>query len=228
MERTISITPLQCKKTGVKELKKYDSVYLGSEFCENKLPSADDVISLAETYKGRIVPVIPYLSDTGAERARQLFDSLPAGLVSEAVVNDWSMLDFLRKKHRKISPILGRLLMWEISSMNKPFLKAFCARYGIKSVEVDNPLVLANLKGYEGKINFNYPLQFKSTTRFCPYMKRFNSERCGQPCEKTGLIKLKNKKVFPLELLMFSNAYFIVNKPLKDPRITRLVETKIA
>ena len=255
MERTISITPWALKTIKAEKLKGYDAVYLGCEFCENKLPSPGDFALLRKIFPGPVTAVTSMLSETGLERAKTLAAFLARGGTFEIVVNDWGLLRFLKKKYplkarpallasRRMSstepeadqsrllgqkggarPILGRLLMWEIAGMDKRFLNDFCLKHSVKAVETDSPEILEKLKGFKGAVHFNYPLRFRSVTRFCPHTKKFNSEPCAQICEKRGPVRLKNAKVMPEPIYMHANAYFVRNKPLKHASIKRLVET---
>lgn len=224
MEKSISIPPSQLKNLGASILKYYGHVYLGSEFCENQLPTKSEVLFLSKIYKGNIVLTTPILSEKGIIKVKSLINSLPKGLIKEVVVNDWGLLRFLNEKHPEISPILGRLIMHEVFPINKDFLNNFCREYNIGSVEIDNPEIISELKMFSGKINFNYPFQFRSVTRFCPYMKKFNSEKCHRFCDRIGAMKLRNKKVYSKDIVLFSTAYFIYNNTIpKEAKISRIV-----
>ncbi|MBP7795753.1 MAG: hypothetical protein KA059_03125 [Elusimicrobiales bacterium] len=230
MEKTISITPYQSRTFDIKSLKKYDSIYIGSDFCENKIPSTNDIKRLAKIFKGKIIPVFPILSEKAINRAAKLVDMITSVKnVEEIVANDWGLMNMIKKKYsHRFKLILGRLIMWEISDINKEFFNNFFKEYNISSVDIDNPILLKKLEGYGGKINFLNPLQFKAVTRFCPYMKNFTSELCTQECEKYGFIKLENKKAFCKDIYLFSTAYFSFNKRrVTDKRIQRLVESYI-
>jgi len=227
MERTISITPWALKRIKAERLKKYDAVYLGSEFCENKLPAPGDFGLLRKIYAGPVTAVTSILSETGLERAKALAAFLARGGAFEIVVNDWGLLRHLKKhKALKARPILGRLLMWEIAGMDKKFLNDFCAEHAVKAVETDSLEILEKLKGFKGAVNFNYPLRFRAVTRFCPHLKKFNSEPCAQVCEKRGPARLTNAKVLSEPIYLQANAYFVRNKPLKHASIKRLVEAE--
>ena len=228
MERTISLTPSDLNLVTAARLKDCDAVYLGSEFCQNKLPSPADFRKLRSLFPGRVVTMTAMLSDTGLQKAAEL----AAGFLSkqksfEIVVNDWGLLALLNKKYPgKAKPILGRLLMWEIGRMEKKFLNYFCKTYAIEAVETDCSEVMEKLKGYKGRVHFNYPFRFRSVTRFCPLLRKFNSSPCAGAC-KGAPVKLTNPKVLDEPLYMRGNAYFTPNRPLKHKSIARLVETFI-
>ena len=146
MERTISLTPSELQLLTAERLKGYDAVYLGGEFCENKLPSPADYKKLAAIFPGRVVTVTSIMSDRGLGRAADLLKKhLGRQKTFEIVVNDWGLLRLLRDKYRgKARPVLGRLIVWEIARMDKQFLNSFCREYGIKAVEADCEDVLSS------------------------------------------------------------------------------------
>lgn len=227
MERTISLTPSEIPLLTVERLRGYDAVYLGGEFCENKLPSPADYKKLAAVFPGRVVTVTSIMSDRGLGRAADLLKKHLGGQKDfELVVNDWGLLRLLRDKYRsKARPVLGRLLIWEIARMDKPFLNSFCREYGIRAVEADCEAVLKQLSGFKGSIHYHSPYRFRSTTRFCPHMKAFNSSPCTRACGAP--VRLKNPKVLGEDLYLIGNAYFTPNRPVKHRLIRRIVETFI-
>jgi hypothetical protein len=226
MENAISLSATELPGLKPAALKGYDRVYIGSEFCQNRLPSADAFFGLAKIFKGPLTLVTPLLSDSGLDGAVALIKAVaPAkGKPLEVVVNDWGLLR-LMEKNRRARPVLGRLLMWEIAGMDKKFLNAFCRRYRAAGVETDNAEVLASLKGYTGPVHYHYPFRFKSVTRFCSFIRDFNSAPCSMDCG-SAFVKLSHKAI-PEPIYMQGNAYFTPNKPLKHPAIKRLVKTSV-
>lgn len=226
MEKTISLTPSDLRVVDAARLKGYDAVYLGSEFCQNLVPSAADYEKLRAMFPGPVVTMTSLLTESGLAKASEFVSTCLSKQKSfEIVVNDWGFLSFLKKKcKKKAKPILGRLIMWEIARMDKKFLNSFCAEYGIESVETDCQDVLDFLDGYGGRINFNFPFRFRSVTRFCPVIKNFNSHACAGAC-KGAPAKLTNPEVLGEPLYMRGNAYFTPNALLTHKSIKRTVET---
>jgi len=136
MENAISLSATELPGLKPAALRGYDRVYIGSEFCQNRLPSAAAFLGLARIFKGPLTLVTPLLSDSGLDGAAALIKAVgPAkGKPLEVVVNDWGLLRLL-EKNRRVRPVLGRLLMWEIAGMDKKFFNAFC-RFFLKSVLV--------------------------------------------------------------------------------------------
>ncbi|HAM36540.1 MAG TPA: hypothetical protein DEB40_00995 [Elusimicrobia bacterium] len=207
-----------------KGLKGFDLVYLGSEFCQNRLPSEGEIAGLRAVYRGPIVLVTALMTTDGLVRAERLLVKIARGRRKmEVVVNDWGFLHLLRQKYRAaVKPILGRLLMWEIAEMDKAFLNAFCRERGIDSVETDNDLILGRLAGFAGAVNFHYPYRFRSMSRFCPFGRRFNSGPCARSC--AGVFARLSAKNLKGPLFMSGNAYFSENRPSRGPCIGRLVK----
>jgi hypothetical protein len=224
MEKSISLSPWELSRATPERLSGRDCVYLGSEFCENKLPSAADLRKLRSLYSGKVVLATPLLSNRGLEAAKALLRGLSAQKRKfEVVVNDWGLLRLIKKDFPLAVPLIGRLLTWEIAEMDKKFLNAFCKEYGVPAVEADSEETLARLKGFRGAVHFHYPLRFVSVTRFCSFTKAFNSAPCARAC-KGDTIKLTNPKALPEPLYMRGNAYFVPNRPSRHRSIKRLVE----
>lgn len=225
MERTISLAPFELGLVSAERLKGYDAVYLGGEFCENRMPAPVDYKKLAALFPGRVVTVTSILSERGLGRAADLLKKhLGEQKEFEMVVNDWGLLRLLRDKYRgKARPVLGRLIIWEIARMDKAFLNSFCREYGIKSVEADCEPVLKQLAGFKGSINYHAPYRFRSTSRYCPHLKDFTSSPCARNCGAP--VRLKNPKVLGEDLYLMGNAYFTPNRPVKHRLVRRTVET---
>ncbi len=226
MENAISLSATELPGLKAAAFKGFDRVYVGSEFCQNRLPAVAAFKALGKVFKGSVTLVTPLLSDSGLDNAVKLIKAAaPAkGEPLEVVVNDWGLLRLL-KRNPRVRPVLGRLLMWEIGEMDKTFLNAFCREYRAAGVETDNAEVLAKLKGYEGPVHYHYPYRFKSVTRFCSYIRDFNSAPCAMQCG-SKFVKLSSPAI-PEPIYLQGNAYFIPNKPLRHPAITRLVKTSV-
>ncbi|HAK55488.1 MAG: hypothetical protein QF463_10920 [Vicinamibacterales bacterium] len=101
-------------------------VYLGNEFCERLIPSAQllERAHTAAAERGLALTLLtPYVTDDGIDRLRPLLSRLEglAGLApfapvagrgdgAEVVVNDWGVLRLLRREFPTLTPVLGRLL----------------------------------------------------------------------------------------------------------------------
>jgi hypothetical protein len=227
MENAISLSVSELAGLKPAALKGFDRVYVGSEFCQNRLPTAAAFLKLEKIFRGPVTLTTPLLTDGGLDQAMALVKKLAAvkrRKPLEIVVNDWGLLRLI-KKNKLVRPVLGRLLMWEIGEMDKPFLNAFCREYRVAGVETDNGEILEKLKGVSGPVHFHYPFRFKSVTRYCSYIRDFNSSPCALECGP-AFVRLSSKAI-PEPIYMQGNAYFIPNKPLKNLLIKRLVRTSV-
>jgi hypothetical protein len=225
MEKSISLTPWELSRAEPGALRGYASVYLGSEFCENKLPSLADLKKLRALHKGAVVVETSLLSNRGLRAAAALVKALSAEKKKfEIVVNDWGLLRLLKKDFSRFAvPLIGRLISWEIAEMDKKFLNAFCAEYKVRAIEADSPETLKRLEGLKIPVNFHYPLRFVSVTRFCPHTKAFNSAPCARAC-KGETLKLTNPAALPEPIYRRGNAYFAASRLPRHKSIARLVK----
>jgi hypothetical protein len=227
MENAISLSVSELAGLKPAALRGFDRVYAGSEFCQNKLPAPAAFLKLEKMFKGPVTLTTPLLTDGGLDQAVALVKALTAvkrAAPLEIVVNDWGLLRLL-KKNKLVRPVLGRLLIWEIGEMDKPFLRAFCREYRVAGLETDSPEVLEKLAGADSPVHFHYPFRFKSVTRYCSYIRAFNSSDCAVQCGH-AFVRLSSKAI-PEPIYLQGNAYFIPNTPLKSPLIKRLVKTSV-
>lgn len=87
------------------------AVYMGSEFCEFLLPSADVLkrgIKLAELSDTRFALVTPLACDAVIEQLSALLPLLPGD--GELIVNDWGVANMARRKFPALKLAAGRLL----------------------------------------------------------------------------------------------------------------------
>jgi hypothetical protein len=103
---------------------RFDRIYYGAEFCENKIPDLNTlkrVYSSAKKFKKRFTPsensltgftlLTPYVTTFGLKRLEPLFGYLDSQNSNiEVVVNDWGVLKLIRDNYKNLQPVLGRLL----------------------------------------------------------------------------------------------------------------------
>jgi hypothetical protein len=89
-------------------------VYLGDEFCVQRLPRPDEFDSLIRTAAAngwKTTLLTPPLTDDGLRRCRPLLDRLQQhDPCAEVVVNDWGVLLFLKQHYATLRAAVGRLL----------------------------------------------------------------------------------------------------------------------
>lgn len=86
-------------------------IYLGSEFCEFLMPSAEILkrgIKLAELSASGFALVTPLACDGVLDRLTELLPLLPSD--SELIVNDWGVANMARRKFPALKLAAGRLL----------------------------------------------------------------------------------------------------------------------
>ena len=92
----------------------FDRVYIGDEFCINRLPSLPELEVLYQFVEKKglgVTFLTPYLTDEGLERCSPLFDYLKKrDPRAEVVVSDWGSLFFFREKYPLFQLAVGRLL----------------------------------------------------------------------------------------------------------------------
>ena len=164
--------------------------YLGTEFCENLLPSAESVRALAAIGKPMTL-LTPYVSNSGLRNLCELFRLLPEA--AEVVFADWGVLQVLRRDFPSLVPVQGRLLnkslrdprvtgLYAIEGANSPTLDAMrgsnldnasyaslLARFGVNRVEMDQ-LPQGNsydLGSAQLMAHVYAPFGFISTARSC-------------------------------------------------------------
>lgn len=93
---------------------KYNRIYYGNEFCERLIPSLRDLKEILNYVQGKKIDfsfVTPYVTDTGLEKLKLLFELLKAlGIGCEIIINDWGVLNLINRKYLDFQPVLGRLL----------------------------------------------------------------------------------------------------------------------
>lgn len=122
-------------------------LYFGQEFCEQLIPSADDLArahSFARQLEWDFTYVTGYVTDAGLAKVKQnLSRLLDIDDCAEVVVNDWGVLRLLSREFPSLKPVLGRLLVKQ---------KRLC-RY--TSTLHLPPVNLRGLSSDEGKIRDN-------------------------------------------------------------------------
>ncbi len=175
----------------------YERLYFGNEFCQNLIPDEKELglaIESAEEKGQRFTLVTPYVTDEGIDRLRPLFRKITEeGIDAEAVVNDWGVLRILRREHKGIEPVLGRLLnkmkrgprilnvkdrlpksalsYFQGSNVSIGSYRKMLKKYGIRRVEFDNLLQGIEVDlGYEDtpmRGSLYAPYSYVTTTRLC-------------------------------------------------------------
>lgn len=192
----------------------YSRLYFGNEFCQNLIPSIEDLDCILEFVSEKNMDftfVSPFVTNKGMERLKSLLNYLinkqPA---TEIVINDWGLLRWINQKNFSFNLILGRLLTkqkrgprilnlinrvpdimiqhFRQSNVDSPDFSNFLINKGIERIEFDNLLQGFNRPTQALKGSLYFPFAYITTTRFCllsSYEDRANKPlRTIFPCNK--------------------------------------------
>ncbi len=200
-----------------------DLVYLGSEFCENLLPTPAQFKRARALPGKRAVLVTPLLTERGLKKAEAVVRSCAAAGGLEVVVNDLGLAGLLAKKYpRKTVLSAGRVLAGILSASPDPFLARLFKEHGIARLEADRAETVERFSRLPGlRFTFHAPYAYAGLTRFCPWEKRWTGGRCGFSCRR-GPKKLASR-LLPEPLYLIGAGYFTAGgKPGGGP-IDRVV-----
>ncbi len=224
---------------------KFSRIYIGDEFCFNLMPSKDEIRRYSDFCTKNCLGLTlqtPPIDQSQLKAVNELLDklvSLPSELRIEVVINDWGMVDEMKK--RGIASGLGRLLARQekgpriknivnkISGHQLKALKQVPAEFeieylkkgNISRIELDNPL---HGVAYEGGLpaSLHLPFVHLSTRMECPF-----SGNCKKQCLKKK--RLLSHPQFPVDLIQRGNSFFYKNKDtssVESGAIDRLVISK--
>jgi hypothetical protein len=207
----------------------FDRLYLGSEFCERRLPGDRRLGEAAALCRERgmaLTLVTPYLSDGGvAELSRLLARPGLARVVSEVVFNDWGVPGLLRRHLPGAAPVLGRLLVSQHDAVpgagqQRCFPEAhldLLAELGVTRLEFnDHPHFLAaraQLRERGMRAHLHHPFAYTTTSRYCNAARGYArflpspDTPCGRECERS--LGIMQHPRFAREVVVEGNTSFI-------------------
>lgn len=221
-ERAIALTPAEARAASPALLRRYDRVYVGSSFCQNLLPEAEDLRRLRAAGARAVTLATPLLTGEGLKRAAALVGAaLRDERRLEVSVNDLGLLELLRRRWPgRAIPLLGRPVSRDFARMAPAFLRGFFRHYGIKLLETDEENIGRILPAAGFRLAFHYPYCCLAFTRLCPQPGSAR-EACRRPCgAETALLGPAGEA-----LTLRGNAYFTGNKPPRLAAVRRLVYT---
>lgn len=173
---------------------KFTRLYFGQEFCEKAIPGAEDIKRAIDKIKDmKFTFVTPYVTERGIAKLenvlKQLVKLKPR---CEVVVNDWGVLELLRKKFPTFTPVLGRLLnkmlrdprlymYWKKDSQSDQIsllqscsltgsnMRKLLQKLNVSRIEMDNPPqgLDENLATWGYKVSLYVPYGCVTTGRVC-------------------------------------------------------------
>lgn len=170
-------------------------LYFGNEFCQERIPSEkfiEHALTMARKLDLAFSLLTPYATSRGLRRIENLFDFLAKDHPgTEVIVNDWGVLNLLRRKHPDLKPSLGRILTKLIrrfpdvlsshhpleneaasSAMKRPVTsfppyRRFLEGLGVQRVELDYPPQGLDLEGITLPISLYLPYGYLTTGMSC-------------------------------------------------------------
>lgn len=211
MEKAIFISEVKNLKYISQE---YSRLYFGAEFCQNLIPSAEDLNSAMEFIsknKMDFTFVTPFLTNEGIKIIKPLLKLvIKVKPDAEIVVNDWGLLGLINREYPGLNLLLGRLLSkqkrgpqilnlmgkvpedmirhFRQSNVDSPVFSNFLVSKRIKRIELDNLLqgISRPLPSLKGSLYI--PFAYITTTRICLFgLRKDNADRISRviaPCNK--------------------------------------------
>lgn len=220
----------------------FDIIYIGDEFCGLCLPEKKDIDELIRhdgIDKKKIVIVTPVLTSRDPESILKILDFVCEKVDSPAVViNDWIMLDILKRFRGMIEPIAGRILVsrylnkfhthgydrFSNNENEKEFYCLFPDKFiefiksnGIYRLEFNDfdhlRLTSGQLKGNNIASHIYYPFAYINTSRYCTAAGGYGSykEDPAEDCKKECInsFSTMNNKYLRSQVYIKGNAYHI-------------------
>jgi hypothetical protein len=211
MEKAVFISKIENLKYATQE---YSRLYFGIEFCQNLIPSAEDlssVLKFVSEKKMKFTFVTPFLTNEGMGKIKPLLsfiiDNQPE---AEIVINDWGLLGWINREYSGLNLLLGRLLTkqkrgpqilnllgkvpdtmvqhFRQSNVDSAILSRFLITKQIKRVELDNLFqgIIRPPPSLKGSLYM--PFAYITTTRLCLFSSCENKvnkhSRAITPCNK--------------------------------------------
>ena len=175
----------------------YDRLYLGSEFCPWRLPSARELHEAlaAATRRGMSFSLVtPFLDEPGLALTLALIRALPEDPATEIIANDLGLIEALRAAGWKGTIVAGRLLTRQRrgpgfqsfgdvpseaaaalrgSALDSPaFVELLGSVYGVKRFELDDLVQGLSVPALPAGVSLSLyrPYLLVTATRNCPWV----------------------------------------------------------
>lgn len=227
----------------------YGRVYFGAEFCQWRLPAPSAVVRAygrASSAGLGFTLVTPWLTGAGMKKLRKILDALSGAASNgktEVVVNDFGALSVVASEYKNFEPVLGRLLtrqkrcpripgiidelpgagreLYLHAGVEDAVIAKLIRRYGVKRVELDNPLqgMGVSLRDVKLKGSIYTPYAYVTVTRHCPASFDGSSWQSFTGCRIKGclhnVVRLTNPE-HAEPLVMRGNAQFVESATLPE------------
>jgi hypothetical protein len=183
-----------------------DRLYLGSEFCAWRLPSAAELGHARDAARSRgmaLSLVTPFLDEDGLQRVLALVRHLPPGEGAEVVANDLGLVEALAERGWGGTVVAGRLLTRQrrgpgfqeprgagpeaLAALrgsaldSPPFVSWLSGTYGVLRFEIDDLVQGVSVGELPGDVRLSLyrPWLLVTATRNCPWV--FDGRAFGRP-----------------------------------------------
>lgn len=245
MENAVYTTSL---KNLPKDMSGYGRLYFGAEFCQWRMPSAQATVgAYARAREAGLgfTLMTPWVTDKGLSTLRRVLDGLLAASGGdesvEVVVNDFGVLGMLAGSYPRFEPVVGRLLarqkrcpripgimgnlpeagreLYMHAGVEDAVSSKFLRGFGIKRVELDNPLQGMDVKLKSVRLHGSIytPYAYVTVTRHCPASFDGVSWQAFTGCKIKGCLKNVVTLANPAHaapLVMRGNTQFVKNDAL--------------
>jgi hypothetical protein len=211
MEKAILISEVKNLKYATPE---YSRLYFGVEFCQNLIPSVEDlnrVVEFISKNKMEFTFVTPFLTNAGIKKIKLLLNFITKVKPdAEIVINDWGLLGLITREYPGLNLSLGRLLSkqkrgpqilnllgkvpedmirhFQQSNIDSSVLSNFLVSRHIKRVELDNLFQGISRPFPSLRGSLYMPFAYVTTTRICLFsLRKDNADRISRvisPCHK--------------------------------------------
>lgn len=170
-------------------------LYIGNQFCHLLFPEEESLFHMLEKAwreKTEITLVYTYIREDMLKTTEELLNKVDNWCGEhqtsvEVVVNDWAMVDMLRKYYRSLIPVLGTLLnkrkkdprmyykkgnriLYEQNSLNAEFYRKFLEeKCNIRRYEWESCGYVQKFPAFSnGRNSLHFPYYQTNTSQYCP------------------------------------------------------------
>lgn len=163
--------------------KEYKIAYIGNEFCQNLIPSYEQVEKTFTLGFKKVVIFVPFLTENKFKQYIDLILNLFKKYMNkiEVSTSDLGIINYLNKKQPQIIKNISRPLSIEFVRMKDEILKKTLKELNISAIETDELIFVSKLTKNNINVYFHTKLAFVATQRHCAFVKKITDE-CNKVC----------------------------------------------
>lgn len=184
MQKNIQKAIIFSTEPNYKKIKeKYNIIYLGSEFCQNLIPSEQEVKKVVDIGFKKVVLFIPFLTEERFNQYKNLISKLAKNYEKkiEISTSDIGIIYFLNKRFPKIPKNISRPLSIEFVRMKDEILKETIKELKINAIETDEEIFIQKLTKNKINTHFHMKLAFVALQRHCAFTGKITTN-CNKIC----------------------------------------------